>query len=46
MIWYAEDTEGNIYTVGDYGDVMAAAEDAVGYIDAHIIKVWTEDTET
>ena len=40
MIWYASDIEGNTYTLGDYGDVVAAAEAAVDYIDNEVIKVW------
>jgi hypothetical protein len=42
MIWYATDIEGYIYTLGDYGDVVAAAEAAIDYIDLEVVDVWRD----
>jgi hypothetical protein len=41
MIWYAMDRDGTTYTLGDYGDILAATEAALDYIDNEITKVWT-----
>lgn len=43
MIWHAKDINGDIYRLGDYGDVIAAAEAAVDYIQQDVVAVWTED---
>lgn len=41
MIWYAKDDAGVTYTLGNYGDVVAASEAAVDYIDSNVVAVWT-----
>jgi hypothetical protein len=41
MIWYAKDREGNTYPLGDYGDIIAASEAAVDYIDSEVVEITT-----
>lgn len=41
MIWYAQDIQGNQYTLGDYGDIVAAAEAAADYIAWPVYRLFT-----
>ena len=45
MIWYAQDIHGNQYTLGNYGDIVAASEAAVDYIDTEVYRVFTYGEE-